>query len=196
MAEVKNRGMVQVIVPLAAGVSKRFGISGDYFHVLTAPVNDLKVRFDDSRQESIYEGVGKRVYYDSFDLESATGQTVVIEAGYGSVFDGRASANVNVTTNIAPGNTLDNGGDVSIAASSALLLSAANPTRLYLLVTNPSSNSNSFRIGSATVGASNGILLEPGTTLPVATTAAVYAYNTNDGSGGTESLSVASVKEV
>jgi hypothetical protein len=189
----RNRGMISIQLTLGAGVPQRFGISGDYFHVLTAPVDDLQVRFDDGKADPVYEGVGWRVYYGSVELSSATGQTVVVLVGFGSVFDGRASANVNVTANVAPGNTVDDGGDVSCPTGGPTQLATADTDRLYIRVANPSSNVNTFRIGTSGVDGTSGDLLEPGMSLPIATTAAVYAYNTGS---TTESVTVSSVKQV
>lgn len=189
----RNRGMISVSMTLAAGVPQRIGLDGDYFHVLTAPVDDLQVRFDEGKAVPAYESVGWRTYYSAVELSSATGQTVVVMLGFGSVHDGRASANVNVTANIAPGNTVDDGGDVSCPTGGPTLLANADTDRLYLKVANPSTNSNTFRIGSSSVDGTSGDLLEPGMSLPISVTAAVYAYNTG---GTTESLTVSSVREV
>lgn len=190
----RNRGMLQIATTLQAGVPQRFGVSGDYFHVLTAPVNDLRIRFDDSKQMDGFEGVGARVYYESVEVESATGQAIKILVGFGSVFDGRATSNVNVSATVAPGNTSDNGGDVSCLASAATQLLAADADRLYALIHNPSTNTLTMRIGSSAVAAATGIPLEPGTTLPYPSTGAVYAYNPHASTA--ETLSAAAVKRV
>jgi len=179
---------------LAAGVAQRFVVSGDYIHVLTAPVDDLVVRFDNGEPVPMYKGLGFRRYYSEIELESPTGQSVVLLAGFGSVADARAEANVAVTTNIAPGNTINNGADVLCAHGAATLLLAADPDRLYALIGNPSSNTLTMRIGSAAVAAATGVPLEPGTILPYATTAAIYAYNAD--AALDETLSAASIKEV
>jgi hypothetical protein len=189
----RHRGMLTLTLVLAANVPQSIGIEGDYFHVLTAPVDDLKVRFDEDRQMSAYAGVGFRRYYERVEFLSATGQTVEVMMGFGSVADARATSNVNVTTNIAPGNTLNDGGDVSCVAGAATQLLALDADRLYAEISNPSSNTHSMRIGSAAVTATSGMLLEPGQTKPVATTAAIFAWNT----GGTdETLVVGVVREV
>ncbi len=173
----KNRGMTQLTVTLGAGIPQRFELTGDYFHVYTAPVNDLMVRFDDGKKAQMQESVGKRIYYSEFELSSATGQSVVVEYGFGSVFDGRASANVNVTTSLQPGNTINDGGKVSCVHNVATQLLAADPDRLYANITNLSSNTLTMYIGTSSVDATRGTPLEPGTTLPFPTTAAIYAFN-------------------
>ncbi len=175
--QVSRRGMTPYTFALAAGVERSFDVEFDYFHVLTAPVTDLKVRFDDSAAIGLYEGVGLRVYGSSFTLSSATGQTVTVLAGFGHVFDGRASANVNVTATVAAGNTINDGGDVSCVHAARTQLLPQDLSRTYALLKNVSANTIIVRIGNVTVGAASGTPLEPGETLPYATTAAVYAWN-------------------
>lgn len=188
---LRQRGMTPLKRTISAGGTTRVEIDGDYFHVFKAPVNDLLVAFDDGEPVPVEQGIGFRRYYKSFVLSSATGQTVQVYGGFGSVGDGRSTANVNTTVNISPGANIDNGGDVSCAAGAATQLLAADINRLYALIQNSSANSVTLRIGSATVGVANGIPLEPGSTLPYATTAAVFAWNP---SGGAVTLSAAGVK--
>jgi len=173
----RKRGMTPYTFTLAAGVERTWEVDFDYFHVLKAPVNDLNVRFDDSAPVGLYEGVGLRIYGSRFTLVSATGQTVTVLVGFGHVFDGRSSANVNVTANIAPGNTFDDGADVSCVHAARTQLLAQDTTRLYALISNASANTIIVRVGNVTVAAGTGTPLETGQTLPVATTAALYAWN-------------------
>lgn len=173
----RQRGMTPYKFALLAGVERSFEVEFDYFHVLTAPITDLMVRFDDGAQVNLYEGVGLRIYGSKFTLESATGQTVTVLAGFGHVFDGRATANVNVTATVAAGNTFNDGGDVVCVHAARTQLLAQDLLRTYALVKNSSSNTITVRIGNATVAAGSGNPLEPGETLPLATTAALYAWN-------------------
>lgn len=189
----RQRGMTPIRVTLTAGVPQRFGVEGDYVHVITAPVTDLTLRFDNGEKVPMYEGVGFRRYYKEIELESATGQSVIVLAGFGSVFDGRATANVNVTATVAAGNTINNGGDVATVSGAATQLLAADTTRTYALIGNASTNTVTVRIGTATVDATHGIPLEPGETLSIATTAAIYAYQA---SGGAVTVNALSVQQV
>lgn len=190
----RQRGMTPIRVTLAAGVPQRFGVEGDYIHVITAPVTDLSVRFDSGEKVPMYEGVGFRRYYREFELESATGQSVIVLAGFGSVFDGRATANVSVTATVAAGNTLSSGADVSCTANTRVLLLAADTLRTYATFTNVSSNTLTMRIGDVTVTGASGTPLEPGETLTIATTAAVYAWNASMTTA--ETLNASSVRQV
>lgn len=189
----RQRGMTPIRKVLVAGVSQQHVIDGDYIHIMTAPVQDLIVRFDDGEPVTMYEGMGFRRYYRSVTFESATGQTIVVLCGFGSVFDGRATANVNVTATVAAGNTLRKGADVSCASGAATLLLAADSARLDAYVMNPSTNTVTVRVGPSNVDASSGIPLEPGMCLPISTTAAVYAYQA---SGGAVTIAAASVAQV
>lgn len=190
----RQRGIMPIRVTLPAGVPKRFGIAGDYFHVFQSAVSDLEASFDGDAPTPVAEGVGFRRYYNEIELRSATGGAVVVYAGHGSVGDGRATVTgLTLNTQIAPGNTFDNGGDVSVPDSSVELLIAADPDRLYAKIALPSDAIGPIRIGTSAVDANSGDLVEPGMSVPVATTAALYAYQTN---GAPVTVVVSAVREV
>lgn len=198
MAEQGNRprqqGMKPIRAVLAAGVAKSWEVSGDYFHVYAAPVADLVVRFDDGEPNPMEQGVGIRRYYDRITLESATGQTVDVRCGFGTVQDGRAAVTgLTLNTQIAPGNTFDDGGDVSVPDSAVTQLCAADPDRLYANIDVPSDAVGAVRVGTATVDLTKGRRIEPGMSVPIASTAALYAYHEN---GAAVVVSVSAVKEV
>ncbi len=77
-------------------------------------------------------------------------------------------------------------------AATTLLLAAA-PTRLYALITLPSDAVGPIRVGTAAVDGTHGTLIEPGMSVPIATTAALYAYQAN---GSAVTVVCASVREV
>ncbi len=194
MDQKKLRGMTPLRVVLGAGGTRSWDISGDHFHVYTAPVDDLVVRFDDGEPVVIAQGVGLARNYDKITLESATGQSVVVYAGFGGVTDGRASVTgLTLNTQIAPGNTVDDGGDVAVPDGAATQLIAADPDRLYVTVDVPSDAAGPVRVGTAGVDLTSGRRLEPGVSAPFATTAALYAYHEN---GVDVTLSVAAIKDV
>jgi hypothetical protein len=192
-AAPRKRGMTPIRVTLAAGVEQRFGIEGDWIACVTAPVGvtDLQARFDESELVPLPGGLGFRRYYKQVTLYSATGGAFVCLAGFGSVADARATANVTVNTTVAPGASLNNGGDVACVSGVATVLLAADATRLYALVANSSANAATVRLGTAAVGAATGIPIEPGQTLPIATTAAIYGFQA---SGGPVTLSAFAVR--
>src|SRR5258706_4186761 len=190
----RQRGMTPVSVLLAAGVERNFELPGDWFHVVDAPVADLIVRFDAGEPNKVYQGIGLRRYYQSFSLASATGQAVRVYAGFGSVTDGRASVTgLTLNTTIAPGNTFSDGARVLCVHAARTQLLVADATRLYALIGNPSTNTLTQYIGTVGVIATSGIPLEPGQMLPLATTAALYAWNADPALD--ENLWAASVKQ-
>ncbi len=68
--------------------------------------------------------------------------------------------------------------DAGILATATTLILAANSTRNEAIITADSTNPANARIGGATAGAERGVVLVPGATLFLNTTAAVYAYST------------------
>lgn len=174
-----KRGMTPITVTLVANVPTPFVLAGSWFHTLDAAMSDLFVRFDNGKAVPAREAVGMEVYYSKFELVSATGGAVVVLVGFGTVTDGRATVNANLTTNVSPGNTFSNGGDVLVPDSAATQLLALDADRLYASIMVPSDAPGPVRVGTAAVGAANGQLIEPGMSVPIATTAALYAYHEN-----------------
>lgn len=189
----RQRGMTPIRVTLAAGVPQRFSVDGDYVHCLTAPggVTDLTGRFDESEKVPIPQGVGFRRYYKTIELESATGGAFLVLGGFGTVADARSTVNANVSATVAAGASLFDGGDVACATGAATQLLALDATRSYAIITNPSTNTATVRIGTSGVGAASGAPLEPGVSMPISTTAAIYARND---SGGSVTISASAVR--
>ena len=67
--------------------------------------------------------------------------------------------------------------DVWVAATTAAQIRAATANRQKIIVTALDTNSREVRIGDSGVGAANGILLFPGQTETLETSAAVHCYN-------------------
>lgn len=189
----RQRGMTPLRVNLSAGVPLRWDVEGDWVACITAPagVTDLTARFDQSEKVPLPAGLGFRRYYRTVELESATGGAFVVLAGFGSVADARATVNATVNTTIAPGATLFDGGDVSCASGAATQLLALDATRSYAIITNPSTNTVTVRVGTSAVAATTGTPLEPGVSLPISTTAAIYAFQA---SGGAVTISASAVR--
>lgn len=188
----RRRGMVPVTVTLAAGsVQRRWQIEGDYFHVSSAPVNDLIVRFDSGNGIPLSQGMGITADYSEFSVESATGQTVTVFAGYGLISDNRANVTANLAVTLAPSNTMFDGADVAVPSGAATLVLAADLNRKTAFICNPSTNTATVRVGSATVNATKGIPVEPGETLTLDATFAVYVFQA---SGTAVTVSAAAIE--
>lgn len=80
---------------------------------------------------------------------------------------------------ISTPNILEDVADVAIAATTKTLILAANSNRNEAVITALSANASVARIGSTNTGAARGTPLQPGGTLFLNSTAAVYAYSAN-----------------
>lgn len=126
--------------------------------------------------------------YERVTLLSTTTQTVIVIFGFGKFADARASVNATVNTTVAPSDTLDNTTDITVG-STATLLKAADADAKELLLHVPSDAANSIRVGNASVTATSGLEVEPGSTLALAVEAAIYGIR----DGGTN-VSVSTLK--
>ena len=88
--------------------------------------------------------------------------------------------------------TFDSFADVAIAAAATTQVLGVDTARRETIITNLAGNTVSFRIGDAGANATNGIELPPGSTIILATSAAVFAHNPG---GVTQSLARAEVKD-
>lgn len=164
-------------------------------HVLiTESTGDVYVAFDDQnfvkwRKKS---NINAGYFFKRITIKSLIAQTVEFVVSDEMQQEGRDDVAVTTTASITPGNTFEGVADVALVAITATQIIAADATRLGVLIKNPSSNTASIRIGAnGSVGAAQGIELEPGESIPVATTAAVWGYSVPG-----ESVSVSVVREV
>lgn len=132
--------------------------------------------------------------FNRFTVRSTVAQTVLVEVADVPQPDNQEAVAVSVTANVAAGNDLDNGGDVSVpATSSAVLLAADAGYRLAALIRNPSSNTETIRIGKTGVGAASGYPLEPGDAVAIAYDGAIYAYNPGATAQSVSALGIRSI---
>lgn len=108
--------------------------------------------------------------------------------------DDQENVSVSVSATVGAGNTADNGGDVSILASSSAQVLAADATRLVAIITNPVTNTDQVRVGGAGVLATSGVPLEPGESVSLALTAAIHVFNAK--AGGAQTVTAAAVRKV
>lgn len=75
----------------------------------------------------------------------------------------------------APSSVIDSQVDLTVDNLAVVQLLPANPARVRALISAPSANAGILRIGDAAVTATNGTPLAAGETLPLDTTAAIFA---------------------
>lgn len=181
------------VFTFAGAGSVRIPDSGKFVRVIEA-TDDVYIKLDDVSTE-LKRGVKSQVSSEGFEnvvIRSLVAQTVRICISDQPQDEGRDDVVVNTTASITPGNTFAGAADVALAAAAATLIIASDADRLGVLIKNPSSNAASVRIGGlASVGAAQGIELEPGESIPIATTDAIYGYSVPG-----ESVSVSVVREV
>jgi hypothetical protein len=89
---------------------------------------------------------------------------VVDSSGYLQVVDKKASV-------------LNSTADVTLAATSTTQILPTLTSRLCALISNKKSNTQTFRIGDASTGATRGVELSPGQGISIESTEAIYGYN-------------------
>jgi D-lyxose ketol-isomerase len=105
--------------------------------------------------------------------------------------DNRANLTATLTIGLSPANTFNDGGDVATASGAATVLLAADATRKTAVICNPSTNVATVRVGTSTVNAAKGIPLEPGESISLDCTCALYGFQA---SGGAVTVSAASIQ--
>jgi hypothetical protein len=168
---------------------------GRFLRVLEAPAAAVFLAFDGSTEleRRAGQGVNYGGTFNRFTVRSTVAQTVLVCVSDDRQDDDQESVSVSVSATVTPGNTLSAGGDVSIPALSSQQLAAADADRLALIVANPVNNTDPVRVGGSGVNASSGIELQPGDSITIASTAAVYGYNPK---GSAQSVQVLPVQDV
>lgn len=178
---MSSKNFRSYVVSLTADQEYPLRVRGNMYAVIENTGN-FTITFDESNRIALATaGTGGEFQqpYEDVKLLSTTTQTVTIVLGFGKYRDARATVNATVNTTVAPSDTLDNDSDVTVG-SSATLLKAADTDTKEILVHVPSDAANSIRVGNASVTATSGIEVEPGSTLAISAEAAVYGIR--DGS--------------
>ena len=124
------------------------------------------------------DGEGRPIALRSVRLFNGGGAplTVTVGAAIGKVADNRLTVSGTLTTIEVKAGTFDSLTDVALTNGSATQLDVSDASRRELIVTNVLANAVSMRVGDSGVSATNGIELQPGDSVALTTTAAVFAY--------------------
>lgn len=166
-------------ISLTANQEFNLGVDGNMYAVIDN-TGEFEITLDESNKlVKQAAGMGGKFddVYERITLLSTTTQTITIIFGFGSFVDARASVNATVNTTIEPSDTVNNPGDVTATAAAALAI-AANANRKEVEICLPSTATNPVRVGSATVTAASGSILEPGTSKVFGVEAALYVIRT------------------
>jgi len=133
---------------------------------LSASVETVAIRVSTARIIAADDGANVSVV-NAVDIDDATPVRVEVTA----------QPPISVSATVNQSNTIQSPADVPLSAAVATVISAANAARKELMIKSPSSNTASIRIGSATVAANKGFEIEPGESVILTTTAAVYGFS-------------------
>jgi hypothetical protein len=117
--------------------------------------------------------------YHRVRVRSTTTQVIYLLLGYGeaSLPDDLAGTQVDVAT----ADTINQPGDVTLVASTATEIAAANGTQREVFIRADAANTGAVRVGTAGVTASTGIAIEPGEGMVLTTSDDVVGYTTAAG---------------
>lgn len=175
----RKRNFRTYTISLTANQEYPLGVDGNMYAVIDN-TGVFTITLDESnRLVNQSSGMGGKFQdeYERVTLLSTTTQTVTAIFGYGEFADARASVNATINTTISPSDTVNNPGDVSAGAAATLAI-AANPNRKEVELCLPSTATNPVRVGNASVTASSGSILEPGTSKVFGLEGALYVIRT------------------
>jgi hypothetical protein len=176
---MSSKNFRSYVVSLTANQEYPLRVRGNMYAVVDN-TGEFIITFDESsRITKATSGTGGEFQqpYEDVKLLSTTTQTVTIILGFGKYRDARASVNATINTTIAPSDTVNNPGDVTAGAAATLAI-AANANRKEVELCLPSTATNPVRVGNASVTASSGSILEPGTSKVFGVEAALYVIRT------------------
>lgn len=162
-------------IALTANQEYPLNIDGNMYAVISN-VGAFSITFDESNKvtnQTSGMGANFQGEYEKITLLSTTTQSVVVIFGFGEFQDARATISATINTTISPSDTLDNTTDITVSTI-ATLLKAADANTKEVMVHVPSSATNSIRVGGASITATSGLEVEPGTTIQLNCEAAVY----------------------
>jgi hypothetical protein len=158
---------------------------GRHIRVRSTPTGPIFIKIDNSSTE-FERNAGEQFNLGAGDppfqrvrIRSAVAQTVDLTFADVPQDDNRSNVALSVSADITPAPVIDNGGDVSVPATSAADVLAGDADTLAVTVTSLETNDPSapLRVGTTGVGAASGHPLWPGDSHTMATNATVRVYN-------------------
>lgn len=140
----------------------------------------VTVRFNDGPDGAIFRGLEARGPLRKIEVFNGNGASITLSLSIAKglqMVDRRVSVvgdAAAVEVEGAP--SLASQADVSVAATSAAQILAADTTRREALIQN-TDGATTIRVGDSNVGATRGLELAPGDVLILATQGAIHAYN-------------------
>lgn len=148
---------------------------GDFVRILEA-ADQVTVQTDQGLYAEMQKGQAVRQpeRFDRVRISNATGADLALDVaiGFGEFWDDRMIGEV-LTNQISP-STLNTPADVSFSVAQVLI--AANTSRKAVVIAAAPGNTANVKIGDSNVGAARGVTLQPGQSITIQSTAAIYGY--------------------
>lgn len=175
---------MDISITLGAGGVQEIPFIGRYFYVYSASASGtvgLRFAGGDTIYREASQGGEVTPGARSVRVSSVLAQTIVLIFQDSPIQNDVDNVAVAVTANVTPGNTLDNGGDVSLVAGAGpgatTTIRAADANALSVLVKADIANTETVRVGTTGVGAATGYPLDPGESVSISSTALIAGYN-------------------
>lgn len=166
---------------IAANSEREVNTTGTYFAVLEAD-GAFRVALGDMPSTEFEAGLKVRlpdgVQFSKVTLINETGSPVTIKfnVGFGDFVDGRFVLSGGI--DLSKSSDLENIDDVTVANGATVMLAAASNGRRELIVSNPDTAAGAIRVGrTGGVDAGSGVLVPPGGSVVLTTSARVDCHN-------------------
>jgi hypothetical protein len=165
------------------GASKGTLIMGDD----GANIQNVSVGANGRLQVEVVAGDYDGVQYQDGAAVAAPFGTVAMGHDGSNVFPVIVDGSGYLQIVIKKASVLNSRADAVLIAAATTQILPGLASRLCALITNKKTNTQTFRIGDASAGATRGVELSPGQSISIETTEAIYGYNPG---GGNENVGV------
>lgn len=189
-----NRDQQDFQVTVAAGLETTLNIAGEFLNVIQCNLADFLLSWDSDPRTYAEKGTKRRLspgeHFRSITIDNsgnASALTVRIVVGFGdydSAVEVAGALSITGDVSIAKDTGLASDSDVTLVAATRATIKAANASRRAIIVQSLASNTGNVRVGDNTctdVAPGKGNELQPGQSITIKTTAAVYAFSTAGG---------------
>lgn len=170
---------------IVAGGREPIDYAHRYFRVMSQSGGTLKVRFDNSGQETTVIGAGIGIEHidacekvELVNTHATDTMTITIAVSMGAISDARLSLTGTVTVVATIPSAITTVADVAMNNNAITLISALDSTRKAIHVSNILANNAVCRLGDVNMTATRGAELGIGETRIITNTAAVYGWFT------------------
>lgn len=168
--------MIELIqTDLAAGESRSFSVTGNYFEITEAPLEGLSVLLTDRSGATVTRmlNIGAGVFvepgqFEQIQITSVGAQTVRFFVADGKAGTRRVAGSVAVTGAVSINDSFNFTNAAATVTNASASLVAALPTRKFLLIQNKDSAGSIFVNFGAAATVANGIRIVPGGYLELA----------------------------